>query len=335
MRLLLLSDTHGKLSIINELAATVQADAVVHAGDFGFYGMASGGRLSERELRILVRHSSVNQAEKKRAKGMSKDDLAVFVQKHKLLGDLQRYIKGEASFNVPVYAVWGNHEDKHVIEAFRDESYQVPNLHLLDERHVYHVGPFTLFGLGGNVLTGKKLFHDPIGGGGKVWATLGQFGKLCQTLSEVPEDDEEVRVFVTHVSPGKEPLAALMGAQYRADFHVSGHMAPPHTMIWNNFAIRKLERAKSWLIDGVAHIRENWELQKSYLKRRSTFESIEFGIGLLELSEMKRVRLGGRSVPAWYLTDYINLPDAHCGYALLEASQGKVDMLSRSTHSSL
>ena len=85
----------------------------------------------------------------------------------------------------------------------------------------------------------------------------------------------------------------------------------------------------------VAHIRENWELQKSYLKRRSTFESIEFGIGLLELPEMERVRLGGRSVPAWYLTDYINLPDAHCGYALLEASEGEVDMLPRSTHSSL
>jgi predicted phosphodiesterase len=256
MRLLLLSDTHGKLSIINELAATVQADAVVHAGDFGFYDADSGERLSKRELRLLVRHSSVSPAEKKRAKGMSKGDLAVFVQEHKLLGDLQRYIEGEASFDVPIYAVWGNHEDKHVIEAFRDESYQVSNLHLLDERHVYHLGPFTFFGLGGNVLTGKKLFHDPIGGGGgKVWATLGQFGKLYQTLSEVSKDDEEVRLFVTHVSPGKEPLAALMGAQYRADFHVSGHMAPTHTMAWNNFAIRELEQAESWLIDSVAHIR--------------------------------------------------------------------------------
>jgi putative transposase len=81
--------------------------------------------------------------------------------------------------------------------------------------------------------------------------------------------------------------------------------------------------------------RENWESRKSYLKRRSTFESIEFGIGLLKLPETERLRLGGRSVPTWYLTDYINLPDAHCGYALLEASQGKVDMLSRSTYSSL
>ena len=37
MRLLLISDTHGKLDIINELSAQTQADAVIHAGDFGFY----------------------------------------------------------------------------------------------------------------------------------------------------------------------------------------------------------------------------------------------------------------------------------------------------------
>jgi len=35
MRFLLLSDTHGKLGIINDLAADVRADAVIHAGDFG------------------------------------------------------------------------------------------------------------------------------------------------------------------------------------------------------------------------------------------------------------------------------------------------------------
>jgi hypothetical protein len=37
MRLLLISDTHGKLGIINELVAHVRVDAVIHAGDFGFF----------------------------------------------------------------------------------------------------------------------------------------------------------------------------------------------------------------------------------------------------------------------------------------------------------
>jgi predicted phosphodiesterase len=35
MRFLLISDTHGKLGVIDELATKVRADAVIHAGDFG------------------------------------------------------------------------------------------------------------------------------------------------------------------------------------------------------------------------------------------------------------------------------------------------------------
>jgi predicted phosphodiesterase len=57
MRFLLISDTHGKLETINELSASVRADAVIHAGDFGFYDGDSYERLSDRELRL---HISLN-----------------------------------------------------------------------------------------------------------------------------------------------------------------------------------------------------------------------------------------------------------------------------------
>jgi hypothetical protein len=59
MRLLLISDTQGELGIINELVAETQADAVIHAGDFGFYEDDSYERLSERELRLHVDHSTL------------------------------------------------------------------------------------------------------------------------------------------------------------------------------------------------------------------------------------------------------------------------------------
>ncbi|NOY53098.1 MAG: metallophosphoesterase family protein, partial [Deltaproteobacteria bacterium] len=48
MRLLLISDTHGRLGIINESASHVQTDAVIHAGDFGFYDEGSYGRFCPR-----------------------------------------------------------------------------------------------------------------------------------------------------------------------------------------------------------------------------------------------------------------------------------------------
>jgi Icc-related predicted phosphoesterase len=64
MRLLLISDTHGKLDIINELLAQTQADAVIPAGDLGFYDEDSFERLSDRELRLHVIHSDLPRAEK-------------------------------------------------------------------------------------------------------------------------------------------------------------------------------------------------------------------------------------------------------------------------------
>ena len=64
MRFLLLSNTYGKLGIINELAAGVRADAVIHAGDFGFFDDRSYERLSERELLLQIIHSELPLLEK-------------------------------------------------------------------------------------------------------------------------------------------------------------------------------------------------------------------------------------------------------------------------------
>jgi predicted phosphodiesterase len=36
-KILLISDTHGKLDTINEKILQTKADFVIHAGDFGFY----------------------------------------------------------------------------------------------------------------------------------------------------------------------------------------------------------------------------------------------------------------------------------------------------------
>ena len=64
MRFLLISDTHGKLAFIDALAAEVGAEAVIHAGDFGFFDQDSADRLSDRELRLQVVHSELPKSEK-------------------------------------------------------------------------------------------------------------------------------------------------------------------------------------------------------------------------------------------------------------------------------
>jgi hypothetical protein len=75
MRILLISDTRGTLDIINELSAQIQAEAVIHAGDFGFYDDGSFERLSDCELRLHVAHSDLSPAEIESLLSLSRNDL--------------------------------------------------------------------------------------------------------------------------------------------------------------------------------------------------------------------------------------------------------------------
>jgi len=160
MRFLLISDTHGKLGIINELARLFRADAVVHAGDFGFFDHGSFERLSYRELRLHVAHSDLLQTKKNQILALSRNNLIKAVREHHLLGGFQSYLDGVKSFQVTIYAVWGNHEDKDVVERLFSGDLTVENLHILNHRQSYQVGPAFVFGLGGNLLPGSKILVE-------------------------------------------------------------------------------------------------------------------------------------------------------------------------------
>src|ERR1035437_5896013 len=104
MRFLLISDTHGNLGIVNALAARVQADAVIHAGDFGFYDDGSYDRLSEREIGLQIMHSGLPRDEKTRMMMLPRSERIVAARAARLLGEFQAYVDGAASICVPVYA---------------------------------------------------------------------------------------------------------------------------------------------------------------------------------------------------------------------------------------
>lgn len=132
-RILLISDTHGNLDTINQKVEETNADMVIHAGDFGFYDDQSINRLSPRELRLLISHSPIWR-QYNVDKQTKRETFIEIVKKHKLLGDFPDYISGEKQFSVPVYAVWGNHEDVQVLKRL-SKVLRIDNLHLLDEHH--------------------------------------------------------------------------------------------------------------------------------------------------------------------------------------------------------
>lgn len=315
-RILLISDTHGNLDAINEKIAKTNADMVIHAGDFGFYDENSINRLNPRELRLLICHSPIWR-QYNVDKQTKRETFIEIVKKHKLLGDFPDYISGEKQFSVPVYAVWGNHEDVHVLKQL-NTGLQIDNLHLLDEHHFYQFGQkdeieFSLYGLGGNFLVSKKLFDQPIAGnGGKVWSTLHQFGALYKQV----KNKDKPSIFVSHVSPGKEPLLVRLITHFMPNFWISGHMGAPFACTWNQFTIREMSESLEWLEVDVDFIEEQ------YQKGNLTEEAV-LAYELIKQPIVKD--------DAWFKKMWnINLPDVKDGYALLSVEE---DMFSLETHS--
>jgi len=322
-RFLLISDTHGRLGVINELAARTRADAVIHAGDFGFYDDGSYKRLSERELRLHVAHSDLPQAEKDRVLGLPRDEQTVAAKAARLLGEFQSYIDGDESFLAPVYAVWGNHEDKDVVERVFRGDIEVGNLHILHHRRTYRVGPALIYGLGGNLLPGSKMMQKPIaGGGGKIWNTLSQYADLVRA-ADTETDRSGLRIFVSHVSPGKEPFVELAGARTRADFTVSGHMGAPACMVWNPFAISSVEESVKRLEAGLESVRRAC-LNAAGPNAAQAEDDFSFIARLLE----ETIHVGrGAKAPRWYREmTHVNLPHAHAGYAVLDITDGRTSL---------
>ncbi len=311
-RILLISDTHGNLDIINQKVAETNADMVIHAGDFGFYDDQSIHRLNPRELRLLICHSPVWR-QYKVDKQTKKEIFIEIVKKHKLLGDFPDCISGKKQFSVPVYAVWGNHEDVQVLKQLRTDL-QINNLHLLDEHHFYefHYGEnleFSLYGLGGNFLASKKLFDQPIAGkGGKVWSTLHQFGVLYKQI----KNKDKPSIFVSHVSPGKEPLLSRLISHFMPNFWISGHMGAPFTCIWNQFTIREMNESLDWLEIDIDFVKEQYQQGNLTEEAALAFELIKKPISKDD---------------SWYKKLWnINLPDTKDGHALLIVKDNKFSL---------
>lgn len=310
-KILLLSDTHGDLDLINSLVEKIGADLVIHAGDFGFYNEASLYQLSHRELRLLITHSKYHDQYQ-----IDKDTdpalLRKIIVKHKLLGTFQDYLDENKSFSVPIYTVWGNHEDVRVLKNLTISS-TVENLNLLHSNIDYTIdcleGEVKLFGLGGNFLKSKKLFRAPIAGqAGKVFSTLHEYGALYKRIKQKSKPS----IFVSHVSPGKEPLLARMLIHFMPDIWISGHMGAPYTCLWNQFTIREFDESIVW-----------------FDSQLDAFKQLIDGATLSDEAKIA-ADLIIRPIPKqdfWFKKLWnINLPDAKNGYAVLSVENGQFEL---------
>jgi len=249
-------------------------------------------RLESRELFLRIVHSDLPDEVKRQAKKRKGNALRQFIRSELPLSDFGAWLREGRGFARPTFAVWGNHEDGAVVAELWAGRRTVPNLTLLGQAQL---GPVRLFGLGGNVIS-EALDEVPLDGGrGKIRATAGQIRALLDAAR--PREPGELRVLVTHVSPGKQPLIGLLAAALDVDLTISGHMGSPYACVWDDFAVRESAEAEQLLAAAADALPD-------------------------DLRARLRPAIGdGR----WYRgTFHVNLPDAPDGHAVLELIDGRV-----------
>ncbi|TXT54359.1 MAG: putative Metallophosphoesterase [Candidatus Thorarchaeota archaeon] len=226
MRIVVITDTHGRLHIVNNLVRELDADVVIHCGDIGLMSHKRVSKISNRELSLHIRHSSLDDAVRRNAFDLPRSEKIRIVLEHNLLGEFDRYLEGEETFVIPVYAVWGNHEDGFLLNQLLSGDLSIPNLNFLTAYSDIVLDDWIrLTGVGGNLVP-PNLFTKQQPTHPKPQMSFLDWARLAEVL-EHTHDNEQQLWMVTHVSPGKEPLLENFSLHLRPDFWFSGHMGAP------------------------------------------------------------------------------------------------------------
>lgn len=191
------------------------------------------------------------------------------------LSEFPQLLSGELTLEVPVYTVWGACEDVVVLENFRQGTYTVPNLHVIDEATTRRIDiggvSLRLLGLGG-ALVPHKLFDNGdgratiAGGQGTMWATVLQLGELLDTARRV-YDASETRLLITHASPGREGILSQLALAVRADLTVSAGLHFRHATSYNEFSVQEdMDGFRQKLIKGKEAFDRVWENVKAQVE---------------------------------------------------------------------
>ncbi|KAJ3290680.1 hypothetical protein HK104_006594 [Borealophlyctis nickersoniae] len=203
--------------------------------------------ISDQSLRKLVQRSNlISEQEKAHLLHLDDASLRREVAGGARLSQLEEYLDGVRIFSVPVYVIYGQHEDVRVIEKFVNGTYRIPNLHLIHETQSgripidEHGTMLRIFGVGGAIIEDKLFDHGEArrpqaGGDGKAWATMLQIGHMIRDADGDGErSDKEIRMFVTSGSPVHKVAAAQIALRIQADILIGIGTSPWCPLIYNH-----------------------------------------------------------------------------------------------------
>ncbi|CCJ28733.1 unnamed protein product, partial [Pneumocystis jirovecii] len=364
-RILCVADIRGNISFLNELSKKVNAQYIIHTGDFGFHDNSSLDRMSERyisffiffspnskrTLRHIVQYSPLIKPyyRSKFTTNNSIESIRNTISRSELIiSELSLFLSGVKELLVPVYTIWGSCEDVHVLEKFRSGEYMIKNLHIIDEHSskCLNVGDIKLrlFGLGGAIIM-HKLFDNGegrttiAGGQGTMWSTVLQMGELLHTADRV-WDSSEVRIFVTHHSPGREGLLKQISLALKADFTISAGLHFRYGSSYNDFSVtpstahylQKLATSRAQFMDVWETVKDEVELLVKDIQKDHLYSVINLVESMPQEDMLKNetsFQNGEKVDSAFKNTWNFNLPDATYGWVTLSISEGRISAETR------
>ncbi|OBZ71889.1 Uncharacterized protein C16H5.12c [Grifola frondosa] len=342
-RLLCIADIRGRLSALNDLAREANASAIIHTGDFGFFEASSLDRINDRTLRHLTMYSPlIPTAQRNHLLAPENPPSAIRTTVTiSLLSEFPLLLSGHIKLQVPVYTVWGACEDVLVLEKFRAGTYDIENLHVLDEAttRLLDIGgvKLRLLGLGG-ALVPHKMFDNGdgsatiAGGQGTMWTTALQIGELVDTAQRV-FDPSETRMLISHASPGREGIINQLGLVLKADLTISAGLHFRYASSYNEFSVQgDFEGLRHKLVVGKEGFDKVWDSVKAQVdtvideNQRVLLDKALSVLERIPLPPNQPVQNGQYPVeePAWKNCWNWNLCDAAYGSLVLDIKDGRV-----------
>lgn len=359
-RILCVADIRGRLSSFNDLAREANAKAIIHTGDFGFFGTPfslllhaqilifilesnSLSRINDRTLRHLTMYSPlIPSAQRTHLLAAENPPEAIRATVNiALFSEFPLLLSGQIKLQVPVYTVWGACEDVVILEKFRAGNYNIENLHVLDEAttRCLDVGgvKLRLLGLGG-ALVPHKMFDNGegnatiAGGQGTMWTTALQIGELVDTAQRV-FDQSETRLLITHASPGREGIIAQLSLVLKADLTISAGLHFRYASSYNEFSVQgDFEGFRHKLVVGKDGFDKVWESVKAQVDAvidENQRVLLDKALSVVERIPPANPNGGPGSAltgeePAWKNCWNWNLCDAAYGSLILDVKEGRI-----------
>jgi Protein of unknown function (DUF2433) len=363
-RILCVADIRGHLSALNDRAREVDAKAIIHTGDFGFFGppnhlfysppltlitrlsseASSIERIHDRTLRHLTMYSPLIPSAQRQHLLSPENSLATIRQTLtiSMLSEFPLLLSGQIKLQVPVFTISGACEDILLLEKLRTGAYDIENLHLLDEAttRCLDIGgiKLRLLGLGGAYVPHKMFDNGEgnatiAGGNGTIWTTALQIGELVDTAQRV-YDPTETRLLVTHASPGREGILSSLSLFLKADLTVSAGLHFRYASSWNEFSVQAdYDAFRSKLRTGKDAFYRVWDTVKTQVnaviddQQRVLLDKALAVVDRVPLAIGHPVPGGGPPAaedPAWKNCWNWNLCDAAYGSLVLDIKEGRV-----------